>query len=134
MRGEFGYIGVNQGQLRNLSGETDATVETLVKRADILIRARGCKPVSYPAKGLSAAETANCVLQTLIIPEVESLRANLLAEFPVYATQTADGDEIAMVGIVDALTLTDEAPPPLLPTGRVMWPLILKHSSITKCR
>ena len=94
-----------------LTGEIEATVETLVKRADTLIRARGCKPVSDPAKGLSAEEMANCVVQTLMIPEVESLRTNLLAEFPVYATQTVDGEELAMAGIVDALTLTDEGNP-----------------------
>lgn len=94
-----------------LTGEIETTVETLVKRADTLIRARGCKPVSDPAKGLSAEEMANCVLQTLMIPEVESLRAKLLAEFPVYATQKTDGEEVAMRGIVDALTLTDEGRP-----------------------
>lgn len=94
-----------------LTGEIDATVETLVKRADTLIRALGCKPVTDPAKGLSAEEMGNCVIQTLMIPEVENLRKNLLAEFPVYATETADGEEIAIAGIVDALTLTDEGNP-----------------------
>ena len=97
-----------------LTGEIETKVETLVKRADTLIRARGCKPVSNPAKGLSAEEMANCVLQTLMLPKVKNLRAKLLAEFPVYATQTAGGEEIAMTGIVDALTLTDEGNPAVI--------------------
>lgn len=97
-----------------LTGETDATVEILVKRADILIHARGLTPVTDPTAGLSAEEMANCVIRTLAIPEVESLRPNLLSELPVYAARTTDGtdgEEVAITGFVDALTLTDEGSP-----------------------
>ena len=54
---------------------------------------------------------ANCVVQTLMIPEVESLRAKLLSEFPVYASQTSEGEEVAIAGIVDAITLSDKGAP-----------------------
>lgn len=39
------------------------------------------------------------------------MRGELIAEFPVFASHTADGHEYATSGIADALTLTSEGKP-----------------------
>ncbi|MCA0401440.1 MAG: UvrD-helicase domain-containing protein [Proteobacteria bacterium] len=94
-----------------LTGETSETEATLVERAAELIHALGRSPVADPATGLSAAELADCTVRTLALPEIAALRPGLLAEFPVYAAQAADGLETATAGIADALTLTNEGSP-----------------------
>jgi len=94
-----------------LTGETDAAAAALAKRAGELIRALGRSPVANPATGLSAEELAGCVVRTLALPEIAALRPTLLAEFPVYAARTDDGEETATAGIADALTLTAEGSP-----------------------
>jgi exodeoxyribonuclease-5 len=94
-----------------LTGETSETEATLVERAAELIRGLGRSPVADAATGLSAAELAGCIVRTLALPEIAALRPGLLAEFPVYAAQAADGLETATAGIADALTLTTEGSP-----------------------
>ncbi|WP_245501847.1 hypothetical protein [Mesorhizobium sp. M2A.F.Ca.ET.039.01.1.1] len=77
----------------------------------MLIRALGRSPVADPATGLSAEELAGCVMRTLALPEIASLRPALLAEFPVYAALADESEETATAGIADALTLTAEGRP-----------------------
>jgi len=91
-----------------LTGETNEDVAAITDRARELIRALGRSPVTDPAKGLSANELAGCVVRTLALPEIAAIRPNLLAEFPVYASCTVNGDETATAGVADALTLTAE--------------------------
>ena len=97
-----------------LTGETSETEATLVERAAELIRGLGRSPVADAATGLSAAELAGCIVRTLALPEIAALRPGLLAEFPVYAAQAADGLETATAGIADALTLTNEGSPAVI--------------------
>ncbi len=97
-----------------LAGETNAAVEALTDRAGDLIRALGRSPAANPAAGLSAEELADCVVRTLALPEILALRPGLLAEFPVYAAHTEDGEETATAGIADALTLTAEGRPAVI--------------------
>jgi exodeoxyribonuclease-5 len=94
-----------------LTGETPETEAALIERAAVLIRALGQSPVADPATGLSADELAECVVRTLALPDIAALRPGLLAEFPVYSAQAADGVETAKAGIADALTLTTEGRP-----------------------
>jgi len=94
-----------------LTGETQDAEADLVERAADLIRSLGRSPVADPSMGLSAQELAACVARTLALPDITALRQGLLAEFPVYAAQAADGVEIATAGIADALTLTAEGRP-----------------------
>lgn len=94
-----------------LTGEIPEAEAALTERAADLIRALGRSSVADPAKGLSAQELAACVARTLALPDIAALRPGLLAEFPVYAAQAADGVETATAGIADALTLTTEGRP-----------------------
>ena len=94
-----------------LTGEIPEAEAALTERAGHLIRALGQSPVADPATGLSAQELAACVARTLALPDIAALRPGLLAEFPVYSAQAADGVETATVGIADALTLTAEGRP-----------------------
>lgn len=94
-----------------LTGEIPEEEAALTERADHLIRALGQSPVADPATGLAAQELAACVARTLALPDIAALRPGLLAEFPVYSAQAADGVETATAGIADALTLTAEGRP-----------------------
>lgn len=94
-----------------LTGEILEAEAALTERAGHLIRALGQSPVADPATGLSAQELAACVARTLALPDIAALRPGLLAEFPVYSAQAADGVETATAGIADALTLTAEGRP-----------------------
>lgn len=75
-------------------------------------RKLGC--VTGPNIGLSPKELADCVIRTLVLPEIETLRPRLLAGFPVYSAHASDDEEIAMVGIADALTLNTEGLPAVI--------------------
>ncbi len=97
-----------------LTGETPETEAALTERAGHLIRALGQSPVADPATGLSAQELSACVARTLALTDIAALRPGLLAEFPVYSAQAADGVETATVGIADALTLTAEGRPAVI--------------------
>lgn len=94
-----------------LTGETAEVEAALIERATDLIRGLGQIPVVNPAEGLSPKELASCVFRTLSLPEVSTLRPELLAEFPVYATQTVDGVETVTAGIVDAMTFANDGRP-----------------------
>ena len=97
-----------------LTGETDADKAVLTERADGLIRSFGRSPVADPAVGLSAAELVGCVVRTLALPEIASLRPRLLAEFPVFGARTLDNEETATAGIADALTLAVDGRPAVI--------------------
>jgi len=94
-----------------LTGEIGEAPAALRERAIELIRALGRTPVEDAAAGLSAEELAGCVSRTLALREIMALRPQLLAEFPVYAIRTAEGEEIAIAGIADALTVSPEGRP-----------------------
>lgn len=94
-----------------LTGETNAVAGALTERAGDLIRALGRSSAVDPATGLSPEELAGCVVRSLALPEIAALWPGLLAEFPVYAAHTEDGEETATAGIADALTLTAEGRP-----------------------
>ena len=81
-----------------LTGEIHEAEAALNERAGHLIRALGQSPVADPATGLSAQELAACVARTLALPDIAALRPGLLAEFPVYSAQAADGVETATAG------------------------------------
>ena len=93
-----------------LTGEIGEAPAALRARAIELICALGRTPVDDTAAGLSAEELAGCISRTLALPEIVALRPALLAEFPVYAIRTAKGEEIAIAGIADALTVTSGGP------------------------
>jgi exodeoxyribonuclease-5 len=97
-----------------LTGETADGRAAILTRAEELIRALGQKPVIDPATGLSLEELASCVARTLALPEIAALRPGLLAEFPVYATRVEDGDETAIAGVADAMTLTADGRPAVI--------------------
>jgi ATP-dependent exoDNAse (exonuclease V) beta subunit len=94
-----------------LTGEILETEAALIGRAAELIRALGQSSVADPAKGLSAQELAACVARTLALPDIAALRPGLLAEFPVYSAQAADGVENVTAGIADALTVGKDGRP-----------------------
>jgi len=94
-----------------LTGETLEADAALTERADQLIRALGQSSVADPATGLSPRELAACVVRALTLPEIAALRPGLLAEFPVYSSQIADGEKTATAGIADAVTLTAKGCP-----------------------
>ena len=94
-----------------LTGEIRDDLENLTTRADQLIRLLGHTPVVDPAAGLSPGELANCVAQTLALPDIAPLRPELLPEFNLYAVQTKDREETATAAIADALTLTRDGRP-----------------------
>lgn len=94
-----------------LTKETDDTAAAITERAGALVRALGRTPATDPATGLSPEELAGCITRTLALPEIAALRPGLLAEFPVYAARSDDGEDTAITGIADALTLNaDERP------------------------
>jgi ATP-dependent exoDNAse (exonuclease V) beta subunit len=97
-----------------LTGETIDEKSALTKRASELIDQIGLVPVDNPTDGLSPEELASCVRNTLRLDEIAPLRAELLAEYPVYAVDTGDGGEAATFGIVDALTLTSDGKPAIV--------------------
>jgi exodeoxyribonuclease-5 len=94
-----------------LTGEIPEAEAALTERAAYLIRTLGWSPLADPATGLSAEELAGCVVRTLALPDIATLRPSLLAEFPVYSAHAADGAETATVGVADALTLAAEGCP-----------------------
>ncbi|MCA1398435.1 UvrD-helicase domain-containing protein [Bradyrhizobium sp. BRP56] len=89
-----------------LSGEIDDAAPAVMERANDLIRELGRSPVADPAAGLSPEELARCIVRTMALPEIATLRLGLLAEFPVYAAYADSDEETATTGIADALTLT----------------------------
>jgi len=94
-----------------LTGETSDDLRSLADRAKELIAQFGRSSVSDAATGLSAEELAGCVDKTLRLDPIAAVRSELMAEFPVFASHTADGHEFATSGIADALTLTSEGKP-----------------------
>lgn len=94
-----------------LTGEVPEAEAALTERAGHLIRALGQSPVADPATGLSGQELAACVARILALPDIAALRPGLLAEFPVYSAQAADGVETATAGIADALTIGEGGRP-----------------------
>ena len=94
-----------------LTGEIRDDLENLTTRADQLVRLLGHTPVVDPAAGLSPSELANCVAQTLALPDIAPLRPELLPEFNLYAVQRKDREETATAAIADALTLTRDGRP-----------------------
>ncbi len=94
-----------------LTGETFDNLGSLAQRAKELIVQFGRTAVSDAATGLSAEELASCIDKTLKLDPIAAMRDELIAEFPVFASHTADGHEYATSGIADALTLTSEGKP-----------------------
>jgi hypothetical protein len=97
-----------------LTGETADDPNALASRAVTLIRALGVRAAEDPADGLAATEIAGCVARTLRLPEVAAVRATLVPEFPVYASDEIEGVEHATVGVVDALGLRPDGAPALV--------------------
>ncbi|RCK34597.1 ATP-dependent endonuclease [Thalassospira xiamenensis] len=97
-----------------LTGEIPEEEDALIERADHLIREIGQSPVTNPATGLSPQELVACVTRTLALSDIAALRPDLLAEFPIYATQMVDGVENVVTGIADALTLTADGHPAVI--------------------
>ena len=60
---------------------------------------------------MSAEELARCVMQTLALPEIATLRPVLLAEFPVFAIRAKKDEEIVTAGIADALIVGPDGRP-----------------------
>ena len=94
-----------------LSGETDETIEGLVARAEVLIRALGRPVVDDPSLGLVPDELATCVVRTFSLPEVAALRPRLLSEYPVFASREIEAHEEVTTGIVDAVALDRDGAP-----------------------
>jgi hypothetical protein len=94
-----------------LTGETGDDWPVLIERAGLLIRALGQPIVGDPAKRLSAAEIASCVMRTLALPEIVKLRPTLVPEFPVYASDLLVGVEQATAGVTDATSFASDGTP-----------------------
>jgi hypothetical protein len=88
-----------------LTGETADNVPDLTERALTLISSIGKPAVIDPAKGLSPGEIARCVTRAFALPEIAELRASLVPEFPVYASEMVDGTEQVITGVADAIGL-----------------------------
>ena len=94
-----------------LSGETAEARPSLMARAESLIRATGHRIAEDPARGLSPAELANCVVRTLSLPEIASLRPRLMPELPVYASTMKDTQEEVTAGVADAIAFDADGAP-----------------------
>lgn len=94
-----------------LTGETEENEATLLKRATTLIRALNKVPVDDPAAGLCADEMVRCVVKTLTLPEVSSLRPLLVPELPVYAHCEKGTEVIATAGVADAVAVGRDGRP-----------------------
>ena len=94
-----------------LAGETEEEETTLVARAETLIHALGLPVTDDPAVGLTPAELAGCVTRALTLPEVAALRPGLVPEFSVYAATETDSQEVATLGIVDAVAFGPDGKP-----------------------
>ena len=97
-----------------ITGVTPDTESALADRATELINALGKADVADPANGLSTKELSGCVSRTLKLPEIAALRPALLAEFPVYASDTTGTAEAVTAGIADALTLSPDGSPEIV--------------------
>jgi len=94
-----------------LTGELGEAPEQLCARAEELVRALGRVPADDAKVGLSSNELGECVARTLAVAEVAALRADLLAELPVYALREEDKSLIATAGVADALTVGGDGRP-----------------------
>ena len=94
-----------------LSGETAESRTSLMARAECLIRATGHRIAEDPARGLSPAELANCVVRTLSLPEIASLKPRLMPELPVYASTMKDTQEEVTAGVADAIAFDSDGAP-----------------------
>lgn len=97
-----------------LTGETVDDPILLTARADDLIRSLAAEPEQDSGGILSATEIASTVLRTLSLPEIAAVRARLISEFPVYASEEIDGVERAISGIVDAMCVGPDGKPELV--------------------
>jgi exodeoxyribonuclease-5 len=96
-----------------LTGEVQDDQRVLAKRADSLIRELCQEPCEDPQKGLSSTEIADCIHRALRLPQVADVRAFLIPEFPVYASELKTDVELITLGIADAVA-TDAAGKPSL--------------------
>ena len=94
-----------------LSGETAESRPSLMARAEALIRASGHRIAEDPARGLSPAELANCVVRTLSLPEIALLKPRLMPELPVYASALKDTQEEVTAGVADAIAFDSDGAP-----------------------
>lgn len=91
-----------------LTGETGDDLAALTRRAAELLTQTGRTPSQDPSTGLSADELAGCVVRTLAIEEIATLRSTLQPEFSVYASTVVDDVEQATAGIADAVSFTPD--------------------------
>ena len=109
--------GLNRGLILHklieevLTGETAETVPALEARAKRLIGELGCTVEDDAAHGLNPEELAGCVVRALSLPEIASIRGELVAEFAVYASRAAQTGEEAIAGVADAIALDPEGRP-----------------------
>lgn len=94
-----------------LTGELADDLISIKNRSDELIRSFGKQPHYDPAKGLSPKELATCIMNTLELPVVKELRPDLLPEFPVYGYHEEDNCDCVTMGIIDAMTVSNEGRP-----------------------
>ena len=94
-----------------ITGELGEAESVVKERALELIVALGYAPTDDPRQGLSPDEMANCILRTLEIPEIAKLRRRMLAELSVCSKRSRDTKQLVTYGIVDAITLDEDAKP-----------------------
>lgn len=97
-----------------LTGEAPDDEPSLAARASELILQLGLEPSADAAAGLSPCEVARVVARTLALPEIAAVRARLVPELPVLASDHVEGVEIVTAGIVDALCLGECGQPELV--------------------
>jgi exodeoxyribonuclease-5 len=85
-----------------LNGETLDEPKSLETRAAELIGELGESVAKDAASGLVPSEIAGCISRALALPEVAALRATLIPELPVFASELDQGTEIVTAGIADA--------------------------------
>ena len=86
-----------------LTGETPETEAELEARATCLIEELDLPVADDPARGLTPGELAQCVVRSMAIREVATLRPRLVPEVPVYAIESMEEAEVVTVGIADAI-------------------------------
>jgi len=91
-----------------LTGELAEVHAEVEARAVDLIRMLGLTPATDAAKGLFPAELAACVLRSLALPEVATVRHNLEPELPVFSAQEAGGVERVTAGVADAVQWSED--------------------------
>jgi ATP-dependent exoDNAse (exonuclease V) beta subunit len=92
-----------------LTGELAENLTALAPRARELMNELSVEPTSKDALP-ATDEIAATTLKTLHLPEIATLRPELVPEFPLYAMLSTDPDRTALAGRADAVAFENSQP------------------------